>query len=260
MSFFKKVFSKVGIGAAKVDTILDRELYRVGEPLDAIVKIKGGSVEQQIDALYFSMHCNYFGERENAEGEEETVTRTATIDQFKVGESILIQPGEELELAIDMEVPLDAPLTFGGTKIWLQTGLDIKAAIDPGDRDYFQIQPDFMQANVFQALEDLGFQLVEATCEEIGANWRSRLPFIQEFEFKPCAGPYFRRLDEIEVVFNHNGDYVEVLMEIDRRARGFSGFFAEAFHRDETLARFTVGEETPEEVLEMVQHIIEDNL
>ncbi|CAM2011183.1 sporulation protein [Acanthopleuribacter pedis] len=259
MSFFKKVFSKVGIGAAKVDTILDRDLYRVGEPIDAIVKIKGGSVEQQIDALYFSMHCNYIGERENSEGEEVDVTRTATIDQFKLGESMLIQPGEEIELAVDMEVPLDAPLTFGRTKVWLKTGLDIKAAVDPGDRDYFQIQPDHMQANVFQALEDLGFQMHEAECEE-ASRWNSRLPFLQEFEFKPISGPYYRRLDEIEIVFNHGGDHLEVLMEIDRRARGFSGFLAEAMNRDETKTRFTISDEHPGEVLEIIQHIIDDNI
>ncbi|EQB95359.1 hypothetical protein GA8_12085 [Geobacillus sp. A8] len=34
---------------------------------------------------------------------------------------------------------------------------------------------------------------------------------------------------------------VEVLLEIDRKARGLSGLFAEALDMDETFVRFTYG-------------------
>ena len=53
MSFFKKVLSSVGIGAAKVDTILLNESCEPGGELEATVMIQGGDIEQQIDSIYF---------------------------------------------------------------------------------------------------------------------------------------------------------------------------------------------------------------
>ena len=106
---------------------------------------------------------------------------------------------------------------------------------------------------MFRSLEELGFVLREAGCEE-ARHWKNRLPFLQEFEFKPHGGPFSGRLDEVEIVFFCEGDTLEVLMAVDRRARGFRGFMDEALGRDETMVRFEV---IPEELDDLTDNLYE---
>ena len=54
MSFFNKVFASVGIGAAKVDTKLEKDRVMPGEEVRGIVEIRGGNTEQNIDDIYLS--------------------------------------------------------------------------------------------------------------------------------------------------------------------------------------------------------------
>ncbi len=242
MSLMKRMLSSVGIGSAKVDTILEKDRYEPGETVDAVVRITGGKVEQHIEEIYFSLHCNYEAEVER-HGDERTESRVAVLDKFRLGESLLIGVGETLELPLSFELPIDTPITVGRTKVWVQTGLDIKKAKDPEDRDYIHVAPGHLSGAVFDAMYDLGFELFEAECEAVQPGRYNQFPFIQEFEFRPVKGPFRGRFDEVEIVFFPDYNQVEVLMEIDRRARGFGGFISEMMDTDETRVRFTVLEE-----------------
>ena len=135
----------------------------------------------------------------------------------------------------------DTPLSIGKSKIWVTTGLDIKNAVDPGDKDYLQVVPNQLMNAVFNAIDSLGFRLREADCEQAPRHLRGRLPFVQEFEFVPTSGPFRGRLDELELVFRPAGNGgLELLLQVDRRARGLGGLFAEAAGMDETNVRLTV--------------------
>ncbi|NQD67677.1 sporulation protein, partial [Bacillus haikouensis] len=46
MSFFNKVFASFGIGAATVDTKLEKSSYKAGETANGVVEIRGGSTSQ----------------------------------------------------------------------------------------------------------------------------------------------------------------------------------------------------------------------
>ncbi|MED4604324.1 sporulation protein, partial [Paenibacillus validus] len=52
MSFFKKMLASVGIGSAKVDTELDSSQVSVGGAISGVVRVQGGSTEQQVDRIY----------------------------------------------------------------------------------------------------------------------------------------------------------------------------------------------------------------
>lgn len=45
MGLFKKILSSVGVGGAKVDTVVSQSSVRVGEDIQGVVNIIGGSVE-----------------------------------------------------------------------------------------------------------------------------------------------------------------------------------------------------------------------
>lgn len=237
MSFMKRMLSSIGIGAAQVDTQIEDEPFAPGETMDALVTITGGQVETQVDDIYFSLYTNYEEERD-----DQTVSRTALLDKIKLRDRFVLAPEEQIELPVSIQLPWDTPLTLGKTKVWVQTGLDVKHAIDPGDTDHIQVVPDVLVGSLFEALESLGFTMVEATCEGVANHRYGERPFAQEFEFKPVQGPFAQRLDELEIVYFQLEDGVEVLLEVDRKARGLRGLLAELTDTDESHVRFVFGE------------------
>ncbi|MDQ0155088.1 sporulation protein [Robertmurraya andreesenii] len=236
MSFFNKIFASVGIGAAKVDTKLERDTVAPGEEIRGVVEIQGGNLEQQIDAIYLTLNTSYIVEKD-----DKRFHQTGQIDRFRLTEPFTIRPNERKQIPISFRLPSDTPLTIGRTKVWVATGLDVKNAVDPTDKDYLRVVPNQLMESVFNAVSDMGFRLREAECEQAPYRLRRRLPFIQEFEFVPISGAFRGRLDELELVFfpNSSSD-MEIMMQVDRRARGLTGLLAEALEMDETNVRVTV--------------------
>lgn len=236
MSFFNKVFASVGIGSAKVDTKLERDTVTPGEEVRGIVEIQGGNIEQGIDAIYLAIHTTYIKERD-----DKKYTEVGQVDKFKLTEPFTIRPNERKEIPISFRIPSDTPLSIGHTKVWVATGLDIKNAVDPTDKDFIRVVPNRLMEAVLNAVNDLGFRLREADCEEAPYRLRRRLPFVQEFEFVPVSGPYRGRLDELELVFfPTSSEEMEIMLQVDRRARGLASLFAEALEMDETNVRLRV--------------------
>lgn len=252
MSFFNKVFASVGIGAAKVDTKLERDTVSPGEEIRGVVEIQGGNVEQAIDAIYLTLNTSYIVEKD-----DKKFHQTGQIDKFKLAEAFTIRPNEKRQIPISFRLPSDTPLTLGRTKVWVATGLDVKNAIDPTDKDYLRVVPNPLMESVLSAISDLGFRLREAECEQAPYRLRRRLPFVQEFEFVPVSGAYRGRLDELELVFFPNSSTdMEIMMQVDRRARGLGGLFAEALEMDETNVRLTVSATDIPHMRQKLQHVI----
>ncbi|WP_415817434.1 sporulation protein [Mesobacillus thioparans] len=236
MSLFNKVFASVGIGAAKVDTKLEKDRVKPGEEVRGIVEIRGGNVEQNIDDIYLSLHTTYIKEKDDRK-----YTATAQIDRFRLIQSFSIKENETKEIPFTFRLPLEMPLTMGRTKVWVSTGLDIKNAVDPSDKDYLTVIPNPLMEGVFNAISNLGFRLREAECEQAPRHLRRNMPFVQEFEFIAVSGPFRGRLDELELVFYPNSENeAEVLIQVDRRARGLGGFLSEAMGMDETYVRMNI--------------------
>lgn len=253
MSFFNKVFASVGIGAAKVDTKLERDRFAPGEEVKGVVEIIGGSTEQQIDEIYLTLHTTYV-----KEADDKKYNATAQIDRFRLTQSFLIKENERKEIPFSFRLPLEMPISMGRTKIWVSTGLDIKNAVDPTDKDYLTVVPNRLMAGIFDAVSDLGFRLREAECEHAPRHLRRHLPFIQEFEFIPVSGPYRGRLDELELIFYpQSEDEIEVLMQVDRRARGLGGFLSEAMGMDESFVRLTLHSSDLPAMKQQLQSVLE---
>lgn len=230
MSFFDKVFASVGIGGAKIDARFASDTFTQGEKVDGIVVVKGGNLEQNIDSLYLSIFTNFMRERDGKKYSD-----TANLGQFRITDSFVIRPNETREIPFSFILPDDTPISYGRTKIWISTGADIKNALDPTDKDYIKVYPNEIAATVINEIANLGFRLRNADCELAPRYLRGRLPIIQEFEFVPYDGPFRGKFDEVEIVFfNQSKESVDVLIEVDRRARGLGGFLAEAIEMDET--------------------------
>ena len=261
MSFFKRMLTRIGIGSAKVDAMLSDDEYAPGDVIEGVVKITGGNIEQEIDGLYFSIHSTYKAivihqDKEGVE-EEREVTRTALLGKTKVSDHFIIAPEGEEEIPFSIQLPYYAPLTVGETKVWINTGLDVKKALDSGDKDYIEVEPEEMLKAIFDALRELGFEMMTAECEEIPTESADDIPFIQAFIFKPAHGFFADRIDELEMVFYVEEDAVETYMEIDRRTRGRARFFHQLMNEEEARVKYTFVYDDIDKYSDILREILE---
>ncbi|MBW3113195.1 MULTISPECIES: sporulation protein [Bacillaceae] len=253
MSFFNKVFASIGIGAATVDTKLEKSSYEAGETVNGVVEITGGSTEQSIDAIYLTLFATYI-----RESDDKKFTDYAPIQKVQISNPFTVLEQEKKEFPFTFVLPFETPITYGNTRVWVATGVDIKNAVDPKDKDYIEIVPNSLTNSILTAVQDLGFRIREVECEEAPRRYRGRYPFIQEFEFVPVNGPYQRKLDELEVMFlNQTEDQVELLLEVDRRARGLGGFLTEALEMDESMVKMTIKSSDVLQLASKLQHAID---
>lgn len=255
MSFFKKILASVGVGSAKVDTRLHHDALIPGETITGEVHITGGDVEQEIDDIYMYIITHYEREYDDKKVKEECI-----LVKERLSERFTLQPGEEKILPFAIQLPFETPLTMGRQPVYLRTGLDIKNAIDPGDSDFIQVLPHPMMEKVLDAVKQAGFQLFKVDCE-YNRHLGRKYPFVQEFEFRP-TGKYRSRLEELEVIFFLKESELEVLLELDKRARGFKGMLEEAFNIDERYVRFrlTGNEYSDAELAKWIEQLIERNI
>lgn len=236
MSLFNKVFASIGIGSATVDTKLEKDVFVPGEEIKGVVQVKGGKLEQQIDEIYLHLHTNYI-----RESDDKKHIVKGDIDKFRLIEAFTIGVNETREIPFVIRVPFDTPISIGRTKVWVETGLDIKNAVDPSDKDYISVLPNHLMKSVLETIAELGFRMREADCEELSYRKRRRLPFAQEFEFVAISGPFRGKLDELEVIFfPQSEEHMDIALQIDRRAKGLGGFLAEALEMDETNIQLSV--------------------
>ena len=252
MSIFNKVFASIGIGAASVDTKLEKESVIPGEEVRGVVEIRGGNVEQKIDEIHLSIYTTYL-----KESDEKKYSKTTLIDQFRLNEPFVIQAKEVKEIPFSFKLAIDSPITLGRTRVWVSTGLDIKKAIDPTDKDYLKVLPNPLTEAILNVVSELGFRLREVECEEAPYRMRRRLPFVQEFEFIPISGVFRGRLDELEMVFFPTStSEIDVYMQVDRKARGLGGFLSEAMNRDESQIHLTLTTADLPSVREKISSVI----
>jgi sporulation-control protein len=233
------MLASVGIGSAKVDTVLEKSAYYPGEEVRGVVRIKGGSVEQHVEGIQLSVMTTYVQEVNDSR-----INKNAEINSIRVSQPQTIGVEEFKEIPFAFTLPLNTPLTIGRTPVWIKTTADIQSALDPSDADHIQVSPSPYQQVVLDAIDNLGFRLKNG--ESLYApRMRAALPFVQEFEWIPTSGRYRGRLDELELVFlNNRPDGVDLLLQIDRKATGFMSMLAESLDVDESFVRvsFNAGE------------------
>ncbi|WNQ08973.1 sporulation protein [Paenibacillus aurantius] len=228
---FNKFLAKIGIGSAEIDTVLEQTHYTPGDEVRGEIRLRGGSVEQQIETIALSVMTEYI-----KESNDNKYHQRAEIARIHVTPPFLLQAGEGREIPFSFRLPARTPLTLGRTPVWIRTELEIQGAVDPSDNDRIEVYPSAEMRTVLDGVEEAGFRFRKAECEYT-AHLGGGLPFLQEFEFTP-TGRFRGRLDEVEIMFvGQDEGGIDLLLQIDRRARGLSSLFAEAFDMDESFVR-----------------------
>ncbi|MDC5820054.1 sporulation protein [Vibrio europaeus] len=213
---FGKLKASLGIGAAKVDTVLESMSVFQGETLRGTVHIQGGDVEQQIDAINLKL-CTEM----KVESDESTSYQDFILAKLQAVQPFVIQPNENKQVPFELRLDDETPITAlnalkNQCHVWLETTLDIDFAIDPKDRDFVEVKPLPVVAKILSAIEQAGFGMVKADVEKgflRGGNFSSKSGCYQEIEFRNSG---FINKKEIELSFILDGGVVHCLAEVDR--------------------------------------------
>lgn len=235
MGFARRLLTSMGVGAATVDTRLDTAELVPGEEVRGVVELTGGDSDQEIEAINLDLQTTY-----KRESGETTVRETATIERFPVSSAQTVEKGSSQEIPFSFRLPQDTPLTVGRCRVWLRTALDVRMAVDPSDSDPLTVRPDAATQTILDAVEGLGFVLREAENEELPYRHRRRMAFGQEFEFVARSGEFRGRLDELEIVMFASEEEVELMLQVDRRARDLGSLLSESLGADESRVRLTI--------------------
>lgn len=231
---FGKLLRSIGIGSAKVDTIVPDPACVPGGFIQGEVRIYGGNAAQDIETIYLTLMTEY-----EVEVDDTTIRPNAELCRFPLSDRFTVQANQELAMPFQIPVPLNTPVSMGSSRVWLQTGLDIKGAVDPQDRDYLNVVMHPMVEAFVAAAERIGLRLYKVDVEKKTYHHaHHELPFVQEFEFKASGGEFRGRLDEVEAVFYLSEAGVTVTLQVDRRARDLMSALSESMGLDESYTSF----------------------
>ncbi|WP_113930604.1 sporulation protein [Bacillus sp. P14.5] len=233
MSMFNKVIASFGLGSARVDTKLKSSYIQQGESFEGIIEIKGGSTNQRVESIYLKLMTLY-----GHEGSDRL--SPGIVMTHKLNEPLPISEGQKLNIPFSFQVPLDTPITMvdpetqkNVPKVWIETGIDIRNAIDPRDRDEISVDPSPVHVNLIDAIKVIGFKFRQMESQKTPAWVKIKKTFVQQYEFTPVHGRYSRKLDELEVYILQGETETTVYFEIEGRSRGAIGAFKEKLNLDE---------------------------
>lgn len=261
MSFLKKTLASFGIGSARVDSVLQQEYLVPGDKASVSVEVYGGATAQEIDNIELKIYCRYFAEEtveSNSEDGGERTRRVAKdykLAEWKLPYAFTIEPGQQRDFDVELEIPLNTPVSIGDTKVWLETGLDISMARDPKDKDMLTVRPDALLDGIFSELEEQGLRIRQVECESAKGF---AMPFVQEFEFVPTTGPFHGVWRELEIVLYRHPDKLELWFEIDRKQSGLKGMLSSLLGTGELKRHLQLpmslsGQEAGKQVLEYLE-------
>ena len=220
----KKFLASVGIGAAKVDTILQTEYLQAGQTFQAEIVITGGDVAQELSGLELALMTQAKQETDNG-----SCFVNHVIEQWHLSDRITLQAGEVVRLPFSEQLHPETPVTELPTShnqcdVWLATGLNIDMAVDASDRDTLYIHPNEAMQRCMAFMEEAGFHMAKADVEKgflQGSGFRSHSGIYQELEYRPSSFGLFG-VKEVELSFIPDHDQTHLLIELDRAFRGDS--------------------------------------
>ncbi|SFT00283.1 sporulation protein [Marininema halotolerans] len=204
---FNKALASMGVGNATVDTRLETNQFQPGEVVRGEVRIRGGHALQRVDDIYLYLVVHYLKNGKKVEH---------ILQKYRLSESFTISEKGDQIIPFQIRLPYQTPMSCGRYPIYLKTGLDIKRAIDPRDRDRIEVFPHPTVEKMLGEVERSGFIMYrmfnehDPSCKEV--------PFIQIFQFKP-AEHYHGYLDELNLYFDVGSDDVQMQVEIRRGSR-----------------------------------------
>lgn len=217
---FKKMMSSLGIQGVTVETHLHNPTLQAGGILEGEISFKGGSSDKEINSLYLQLMT--IAEVESGDHE---FNQPLILDQWLISSNFLLAAHQSHHIPFTMQIPYETPITEvscrrNGTRVWINTHMDVDWGLDATDRDYLSVLPTPTMQVFLQAMQQCGFVLSSVDVEKgqlTARNFRSTIGCYQELEF--VSSHLFSGFNEVEVSFVAEAHQTHVMLEVDRTLR-----------------------------------------
>ena len=229
-NMLKKLFARLGKGAATVDLRLHNPNIQGGQTIQGELVIQGGEVTQSINNVSVAFMMDV------------TLKQGPTAQQIAlipISGRDTISPGETKTIPFNYAIPADLPVSRNHVSYYFHTNVDIEGGIDRKDVDRINILPSTEVQALFDAMQLLDFR-EKATSGKMDA-------YGQEFAFFPTSR-FQQDIQEVELRVAKQLDGVRVWMEVDCR---------NGFREIEAKREFMIPFETLQDVA-TVKQLLED--
>jgi sporulation-control protein len=128
---FKRMLTSIGIGNAKVDTVIPNQSFLRGNRIQGEVKIEGGIASQKIDAIILTLFVKF----EEIRGDSDFSVREKEVQEIVINICDIINVGQHMQISFSIDVALDHPITNHQNETFLRTTLVIPQGVDVFDED-----------------------------------------------------------------------------------------------------------------------------
>ncbi|MGR5555748.1 sporulation protein [Vibrio fortis] len=191
MSFLKKIGSVVGIGGAKIDTVLDSAVVTQGENVSGKVVIMGGNTDQIIDKLQILVYTQV---KKKCDEDDSIYFEKEAFQLHEIQGPIKVEAEYEYDVEFSFCLHGEAPITSinptgeNSCHVWLETSADIPMAVDPSDTDYLVVSPcEHVKSILNYLTNEAGYTIAKADVENGTATapeFQTSTGFYQEIELK----------------------------------------------------------------------------
>lgn len=193
----KKMMAKIGIGSAKVDLVLHKNEYELGDNIEGKFIVQGGKVAQFINKIDVDFMLSVRTRKQEY---------TTVFAKIHVSDSFTIEASERRELSFSYKLPKDCLISSQYVKYYFVTNLDIASGVDHRDHDSIQITPPQRLHHLLVAFEQLGFHEKHDS--------RSFDGYSQQFKFTPTS--FLRgEVEEVEYIVALEEAGINMLLEVD---------------------------------------------
>jgi sporulation-control protein len=186
---FEKILSRIGIGGAKVDTIVIDNRVETGGILKGELHIFGGNTVQKVESMALELNVSYTSQ----EPCTQFPIRTVALVTYDVTGKYEIQPKEEKVIPFEISIPSHCPISFNTLEVNLNTRINIEDSVEIEDVDGLHVFNKTIEDGL-ETFEKSGFH----HSEKSGGIIRREDEIIQVFEltdYKEKVALYFRIVD-----------------------------------------------------------------
>ncbi|OLO27050.1 hypothetical protein BTR23_21185 [Alkalihalophilus pseudofirmus] len=151
---FEKLFSSIGIGSAKLNTLLYDNKIERGKETNGEIHIYGGIAEQMISEINIQIELEfnkYYDDMTDFREYKEEILH------IKMDSPFVISPQELKVIPFSFTLPHNTPVTFNEQKIYIQTELQINFFNCPVSKDKLTIVDPLIDS-ILNFLTEHGFQ------------------------------------------------------------------------------------------------------
>ncbi|PAQ15365.1 hypothetical protein CD798_06130 [Bacillaceae bacterium SAOS 7] len=128
---WKEFLSSIGIGSVKVDTVLEKGQFTIGEVVEGKVVITGGKVPISIQSIMLQLVYQF----EEVRDDSDFSSHEKEMDRLLMNIDREILPGETQDFPFEITLRKTHPVTEDNKQTFLRTTVIIPQAVDATDQD-----------------------------------------------------------------------------------------------------------------------------